>query len=97
MRFLYNIIIYYTRYYYIMKIIRINKNKINIKNYNKIIHYKNKCALRKYNKYNQTSCYICLEKLCSEKCIVLKCNHIFHSSCILKWYEANKKCPLCKI
>ena len=26
----------------------------------------------------------------------LQCGHIFHSKCLLKWYQKESKCPLCK-
>jgi len=48
-----------------------------------------------------TECCICLEKLDDSKTIgKLKCNHIFHHKCIVKWLhndQYGKVCPLCKL
>lgn len=40
-------------------------------------------------------CMICFEKVC--KIYDLKCKHIFHMHCILKWLYQNNTCPLCRI
>ena len=43
-------------------------------------------------------CSICLNNLKKDdKILVLKCNHIFHSDCLLEWFNKdNKNCPLCR-
>jgi hypothetical protein len=41
-------------------------------------------------------CCICIESMNNDEIIKLKCNHIFHSKCILKWFQNKKKCPLCR-
>jgi hypothetical protein len=28
--------------------------------------------------------------------LTLKCNHIFHTPCILKWLDSNNTCPNCR-
>ena len=44
------------------------------------------------------TCAICIENFISgEKIIGLECNHIFHSNCILEWFEKSKSCPTCRI
>lgn len=45
-----------------------------------------------------THCSICLGNLCKdEEIIELKCEHKYHTECILKWLEEyNYKCPNCK-
>jgi hypothetical protein len=42
-------------------------------------------------------CAICLEKYGSEHmCILLRCLHSFHSSCLVPWIRDRKGCPICK-
>ena len=43
------------------------------------------------------NCTICLEEC--NKCVQLKCNHVYHKECIDKWFQINnntKRCPLCR-
>lgn len=47
------------------------------------------------------NCSICLEKLCSEKCIKLSCNHHIHVKCAIEWETSKysrtiEQCPLCR-
>ena len=50
------------------------------------------------SKYNNNVCAICLEKIKFDNNIKLKCNHTFHSQCIIKWFRTNKsgQCPCCR-
>ena len=51
------------------------------------------------SKYNDEECIICLEKYNkSDNIIELKCNHYYHSSCILDWFKSDDHltCPLCR-
>ncbi len=42
-------------------------------------------------------CIICIDKLCNgEFCQTLPCFHIFHCSCIRKWLERERACPICR-
>ena len=42
-------------------------------------------------------CCICLDKFDENgKSIVLKCNHRFHTNCIINWFEKELTCPLCR-
>jgi hypothetical protein len=41
-----------------------------------------------------TICYCEFEEL--EKVMELKCKHLYHEECIVKWLEKNPKCPVCK-
>ena len=43
------------------------------------------------------NCTICLEdKVVEEKIARLKCKHLFHLDCLIKWMEISKMCPLCR-
>ena len=43
-------------------------------------------------------CSICFEPLLDKLTIMLKCQHTFHTECILKWFRSNSNllCPLCR-
>lgn len=44
-----------------------------------------------------TECSICYTGyLENNKTGKLKCNHIFHQQCILKWLDVSSTCPLCR-
>ena len=46
---------------------------------------------------NDESCSICLEIFRDGmKIAKLRCNHLFHTDCINRWFEVNFTCPLCK-
>ena len=49
------------------------------------------------NSINCNKCVICLNEM-NHDVIMLKCNHIFHSKCILDWniYGNGKTCPVCR-
>jgi hypothetical protein len=40
-------------------------------------------------------CGICLDYM-DDKITILKCNHIFHESCINEWLSSNDTCPYCR-
>lgn len=42
------------------------------------------------------TCAVCLEetKRTDKK---LKCKHVFHAKCIMKWFETNIECPQCRM
>ena len=40
-------------------------------------------------------CVICLEALYKTNVVSLKCNHLFHTSCIKEWVSYKNKCPIC--
>jgi len=47
----------------------------------------------------ETQCSICLDDQEEDRTyMVLDCDHIFHTGCILKWLSANENhsCPLCR-
>jgi hypothetical protein len=42
-------------------------------------------------------CSICLEEYIDDrKMSRLKCDHIYHKECIMKWIKNNNECPLCR-
>lgn len=47
------------------------------------------------NKSTDTECPICLENITS-KYTILKCNHVFHNSCIKTWLKKHNQCPVCR-
>ena len=43
------------------------------------------------------NCTICFQKLSETHCSKMSiCKHIFHTACILKWYDTDESCPLCR-
>lgn len=53
----------------------------------------------KENKVKSDECVFCLEKMNDDSNLftALPCNHIFHETCLRKWFEAQKDtCPLCR-
>jgi hypothetical protein len=49
----------------------------------------------KGNIYNETKCVICYTDF-NDDSISLPCSHVFHSACILTWFEKKMECPFCK-
>lgn len=50
-------------------------------------------------KKKNPNCAICIYKYKKrDSAVLLKCEHVFHTNCILKWsYSSkNKNCPLCR-
>ena len=52
----------------------------------------NKLSLIKIRRDEE--CCICRDRI--EEGIKLKCNHVFHKTCIKEWFKVNKTCPLCR-
>lgn len=42
------------------------------------------------------TCTICLE-LTKRSDKKLKCKHVFHNRCIIKWFEESIECPTCRM
>ena len=60
----------------------------------------NQYPIIKYSQKNESdvSCAICLaEYVIGDNIRTLKCNHIFHKTCIDKWLLMKIFCPFCKI
>lgn len=44
-----------------------------------------------------TTCTICQEAFALDEHLVsLPCHHVFHYSCVCKWFESRHTCPLCR-
>ena len=42
-------------------------------------------------------CAICMEDMASEAQVgMLKCEHIYHMECVVKWIPLSETCPLCR-
>ena len=50
----------------------------------------------KTNKKYNNECPICLDKLFDNEAN-LPCGHIYHSKCILDWFDKKMSCPVCKM
>ena len=50
----------------------------------------------KCNAHLSMACVVCLEetKRTDKK---LKCKHVFHHKCIMKWFETSIECPQCRM
>ena len=46
-------------------------------------------------KINNEECTICKDEI--KEGIKLECNHVFHKTCIIEWFNINQTCPLCRI
>jgi hypothetical protein len=42
-------------------------------------------------------CSICLDETTSESRHYLRCGHFFHNDCLLRWFEENSQCPVCRL
>ena len=70
-----------------------NKQKSIIKNIKK----KNKKYKGSLIGVQNKECSICLEDFKEGVSIIeLKCNHIYHTACIIEWLTNNISCPLCR-
>tara|TARA_E500000178_G_C16708585_1_gene611658 strand:+ start:167 stop:733 length:567 start_codon:yes stop_codon:yes gene_type:complete len=47
------------------------------------------------NESTNNECPICLDNI-SNKYTILKCNHVFHNSCIKAWLKTHNDCPTCR-
>ena len=65
-------------------------------------YYVSCCLFKKKNKFKMAyksvnDCSICLEKMKQKNKIkFLKCGHVFHATCIKKWNNITKTCPICR-
>lgn len=47
------------------------------------------------NSISDKTCVICLNSINNKECLT-SCKHIFHLTCLSKWYKKNKTCPTCR-
>ncbi len=45
--------------------------------------------------YNDEECCICFKKFNNDN-YQMPCEHNFHQSCILDWFDKKRNCPLCR-
>lgn len=45
---------------------------------------------------SENVCRFCLEKFGELDVFKLQCGHLFHSKCILPWFNLANTCPLCR-
>lgn len=43
------------------------------------------------------TCAVCLEEVRRTDGKKLKCRHVFHGRCIMKWFETSIECPQCRM
>ena len=43
------------------------------------------------------TCAVCLEEVRRTGDKKLKCRHVFHAKCIMKWFETSIECPQCRM
>jgi hypothetical protein len=41
-------------------------------------------------------CSICFETILSDQLYCLPCAHVFHESCVRRWFEQSVSCPVCR-
>ena len=50
------------------------------------------------NDLKDTECIICLGPFKSgEHATLVKCGHMYHTTCLYKWFVKKKTCPICDI
>jgi hypothetical protein len=42
-------------------------------------------------------CICCVEYTATDDLMILKCSHMFHTPCIVKWLEKKNACPCCRM
>jgi hypothetical protein len=48
-----------------------------------------------YPSENRLYCYWHVPRLSSD-CVRLSCGHLFHKTCIRKWFRTSRHCPICR-
>ena len=46
--------------------------------------------------FNDLECSICFENFHDKPKIFLPCGHSFHGDCILKWFNKDMSCAICR-
>lgn len=64
---------------------------------NNMLYTKNNTLINPEKYYDEKSCAICLDEYSdTEKILVLKCGHHYHSGCCAKWLKIRSECPNCR-
>ena len=42
-------------------------------------------------------CSICFDTITSDQLHCLPCAHVFHDSCVRRWFEESASCPVCRL
>jgi len=77
------------------KILKHNKNKISVM----LKKVKRETKDQTINKFNTADCCICANCINLNKKrenILLKCSHVFHTTCIGEWMLQSQTCPICR-
>ena len=59
--------------------------------------YNNKYFIIEKDTNLNEQCLICLLIDSSTWCKIIKCNHRFHTNCLIKWMKEKKNCPCCRV
>ena len=47
---------------------------------------------------NARECIICLESFeCGDHATLIRCGHMYHTTCLYRWFVKKKTCPICDI
>ena len=71
----------------------IDRNKDNNKD---ILKEPDICEYTVEEKLKGYECIICLEELNKDETIsIIKCGHLYHTTCIYTWFLKKRTCPIC--
>jgi hypothetical protein len=65
----------------------------------KLKHFKmnEKYCKKDGDKLEYPSCSVCLTEIeKGQDTILVTCGHMFHNTCIMKWFEGKNTCPVCR-
>lgn len=55
------------------------------------------CKRNDKGEIEQPTCSVCLSEIkMEEETILIPCGHLYHSPCILSWFDRNNTCPVCR-
>lgn len=57
---------------------------------------KNVKRLKLHENTNEICCICLIDMYREDHAIKLKCNHLFHNSCVFTWLLKNDTCPTCR-
>lgn len=80
-------------------VIELNEPNNNLENTNEPLSIESMNKLNRYRvwTYQEGTCGICLENFnWLDKLVELPCKHVYHSKCIMRWFENKCTCPTCR-